>query len=159
VFESTHILVYLAEKHMSALVPTDLAKRTEVMNWTWCLHGSAPYFGQLGHFHKYAKCGPIPYAVNRYVTETRRLLSLLDQQLEGHEWVVGATMTVADISWYPWIVCLDKYYAAAELVHLAEMTNVTAWMARMAARPSVKVGMQVNGFSEDGYGAATYAAR
>ncbi|MCY7283183.1 MAG: glutathione S-transferase N-terminal domain-containing protein, partial [Cyanobacteria bacterium CAN_BIN43] len=80
VFESGAILIYLAEK-TGQFLPTETKARFQVLEWLMLQMGSiGPMFGQLNHFRKYAP-EQIPYAINRYETETLRLYSVLDQQL------------------------------------------------------------------------------
>ena len=80
VFESGSILVYLAEK-FGHFLPTERAARTEVLNWLFWLHGSAPYLGGgFGHFYVYAPA-KFEYPINRFAMETKRQLDVLDRRL------------------------------------------------------------------------------
>ena len=80
VFESANILLYLAEK-FGQLIPTDPAKRTEVLNWLFWQTGAAPFLGGgFGHFFHYAP-EKIEYAINRFAMEAKRQLDLLDKEL------------------------------------------------------------------------------
>lgn len=74
IFESGSILLYLAEKY-GKLIPKDPAKRVECFNWLFFQVGAAPYFGQYGHFTKYAS-EKIPYAINRYTSPLRGISHL-----------------------------------------------------------------------------------
>jgi GST-like protein len=95
-------------------------------------------FGQFGHFYKYAP-EKIPYAIDRYTNEAKRLLKVLDTRLEGQQYLVGEQYTIADISIFPWVNCLSKFYAADEQLGLADYKNVNAWLERCLARPAVEV--------------------
>ena len=81
-------LLYLAEK-FKAFIPTDIAARTECLNWLFWQMGSAPYLGGgFGHFYAYAPV-KIEYAINRFAMETKRLLDVLDQHLaKTNIWLV-----------------------------------------------------------------------
>jgi GSH-dependent disulfide-bond oxidoreductase len=80
VFESGAILIYLAEKS-GKLLPTDTKNRSEVLAWTfWQVGGLGPMMGQWGHFSRSAP-EKIPYAINRYLDETIRLLNVLNTHL------------------------------------------------------------------------------
>ena len=150
VFESGNILRHLSEQNGDAFVPADVRMRSECFNWLFFLQGSAPYFGQFGHFTRYAPVN-IKYCVDRYTMETKRLLDVLDKQLDGAQWLVGDEYTIADMCTYPWIECLVNFYEKAEFLELESYANVTAWRARMAARPAVQRGMRVNApFSDAG---------
>ena len=99
VFESGAILLYLADKH-GKLIPSDVRGRNDVVQWLmWQMAGVGPMFGQASHFLMYAK-EKIPYAIDRYVNETRRLLRVLNTRLEIREFVAGA-YSIADIASFP----------------------------------------------------------
>ncbi|GBG33184.1 Glutathione S-transferase [Hondaea fermentalgiana] len=149
VFETASILLYLAEKS-GKLVPKDPAQKVEMMNWIMWLQGSAPYFGQFGHFTKYAKV-KLGYPIERYSMEAQRLLDVLDKQLEGKDYILGSEYTLADINTMPWINCLSQFYNADETLELDSYKNVQKWMARIKSRPAVKLGMQINGFGDSKY--------
>ena len=88
VFESANILLYLAEK-FGKLIPTDPAKRTEVLNWLFWQTGAAPFLGGgFGHFFHYAP-EKIEYAINRFAMEAKRQLDLLDKELATKPYIAG----------------------------------------------------------------------
>jgi GST-like protein len=102
-FESGAILQYLAEK-TGRFLPADLRGRTTVMEWLfWQVGGLGPMLGQNHHFNRYAP-EKIPYAIDRYVRETRRLYGVLDKRLEGRAFIAGEDYTIADMAAYPWTV-------------------------------------------------------
>lgn len=150
VFESGAILLYLVDKVPdSPMMPRgDDAARSKVMQWLMWQMGSAPYLGQFGHFSKYAK-EKIPYAIDRYTMETKRLLDVLDKRLALAEYVAGDFFSLADIAIFPWIRCLDVFYNAAETLGLSEYKNVARWVESVGKRPAVVRGMAVSGFNED----------
>uniref|UniRef100_A0A7S4A9V9 Glutathione transferase n=1 Tax=Pseudo-nitzschia australis TaxID=44445 RepID=A0A7S4A9V9_9STRA len=148
VFESGSILLYLAEREKK-FVPTDLRKKTECMNWLMWQMGTGPYLGGgFGHFYKYAPL-KIEYGIERFTMETKRIVDVLDKNLEGKEYVCGDEYTIADMAIYPWIRCLDKGYGASEFLQLQEYTNVQRWIATLEARPAVQRGLRVNGYEAD----------
>lgn len=149
VWESGNILQYLAEKYKSPLLPTDLAKRVEVFNWLYFQVGAGPYFGQFGHFYKYAN-DKIEYAINRYKQETQRLLDVLDKRLAEVPYLAGDEYSIADIAWFPWVRCIDTGYSAKEEIGVDNYKNVTAWFDRIAARPAVQKGLRINSSSDGG---------
>ncbi|NVJ97813.1 MAG: glutathione S-transferase N-terminal domain-containing protein [Alphaproteobacteria bacterium] len=138
VFESGAILLHLAEK-TGKLLSSDPRQRSEAIQWLFFqVGGVGPMFGQLGHFFKYAKdkCDH-PYPVERYVGEAKRLLGVLDKQLEGKDYLVGDDYSIADIATFPWVNCIEEFYGAAEVVELDNFKNVQAWRERCNARPAV----------------------
>ncbi|MCF8777419.1 glutathione-dependent disulfide-bond oxidoreductase [Vibrio sp. IRLE0018] len=145
VFESGHILLYLAEK-FGKLLPTDLAARTQVMNWLFWLQGSAPYLGGgFGHFYAYAP-EKFEYPINRFTMEAKRQLDVLDKQLAKHRYLGGDEYSIADIAVWPWYgnLVLGKLYNAAEFLDVASYQNVVRWAKDIEQRDAVKRGRIVN---------------
>ncbi len=145
VFESGAILLYLAEK-FGHFLPTDLAGRTETLNWLFWLQGSAPYIGGgFGHFYNYAPF-KIEYAIDRFTMEAKRLLDVLDRQLAHHRYMAGEHYTIADIATWPWYgnLVTGGVYNAAEFLDAGNYTNVLRWAKEIGERPAVKRGRMVN---------------
>ncbi|MDV7586381.1 glutathione-dependent disulfide-bond oxidoreductase [Acinetobacter baumannii] len=145
VFESGSILLYLAEK-FKAFIPTDIAARTECLNWLFWQMGSAPYLGGgFGHFYVYAPV-KIEYAINRFAMETKRLLDVLDQHLAKNEYLAGSEYSIADIAAFPWYGGLVKnwVYNGAEFLGVDQYKNVQRWADAILARPAVQRGRMVN---------------
>lgn len=143
VFESGAILLYLAEKS-GQLLATDPIKRSETLQWLfWQNAGVGPMFGQFGHFYKFATADcDHPYPLKRYTKETKRLLGVLEQRLADRDYLVDE-YSIADISTFPWVGCLDWGYGAREYLGLAAFPNVLAWHERCAARPAAVRGAAV----------------
>jgi GSH-dependent disulfide-bond oxidoreductase len=143
-FESGAILVYLAAK-TGQLMPSDLAARYETLQWVmWQMGGVGPMFGQLGFFHKFAgKDYEDKRPRDRYVTETKRLLGVLDQRLANRAWVMGDEYTIADIAIFPWVRNLVGFYGAADLVGFNNFVNVQRVLETFATRPAVVRGLTV----------------
>ncbi|MBE7380384.1 MAG: glutathione S-transferase N-terminal domain-containing protein [Leptolyngbya sp. SIO1E4] len=143
VFESGAILVYLAEKSGKYL-PTDPAARSECLQWLFFqMGGVGPMFGQFGHFYKYAK-EKIPYGIERYQAETRRLLGVLDKRLQGQNFLIGEDYTIADMATFPWVGALDWGYKASETLQLnSDFPNVMTWYDRCRQRPASARGLEV----------------
>jgi len=108
--------------------------------------GSVPYIGGgFGHFYKYAP-DKIPYAIDRYTMEAKRLLDVLDKRLAQSAYLAGDDYTIADMAAWPWYGGLvrDTVYGAAEFLNAGEYTHVLRWAATIAERPSVRRGIRVN---------------
>jgi GSH-dependent disulfide-bond oxidoreductase len=141
IFESGAILVHLAEK-TGKLLPSKDPGRAKVLEWLfWQMANVGPMFGQAGHFNNAAP-EKIPYAIERYVSESARLIKLLDNQLAQTEYMAGA-YSIADIATYPWLVVGFPAIKAAKPDVVGEGANVARWIAAVGARPAVKKGMQV----------------
>lgn len=145
VFESASILVYLAEK-FGVLLPEEGSKRTQVFNWLFWLHGSAPYLGGgFGHFYAYAP-EKFEYAINRFTMETKRQLDVLDKQLAKNEFIAGDEYSIADIATWPWYgnLVLGNQYEAKDFLQVDDYTHVQRWAKAILARPAVQRGRIVN---------------
>jgi GSH-dependent disulfide-bond oxidoreductase len=134
----------LAEK-TGKLMSKDPALRYETLQWLmWQMGGVGPMFGQLGFFHKFAgKDFDDKRPRERYVAESRRLLGVLNQRLEGSRWLMGDDYSIADIAIFPWVNCLVNFYQAGDLVGMPDFANVSRVMAAFAARPAVQRGLVV----------------
>ena len=130
-FESGAILLYLADKTRQ-FIPQDIHGRYTVLQWLfWQVGGLGPMAGQNHHFTQYAS-EVIPYAINRYVNETHRLYSVLNQQLANREFIADE-YSIADMACYPWIVPHEK-----QQQKLYDFPNVKRWMQTMQSRPAVQ---------------------
>jgi len=143
-FESGAILVYLADK-TGQLMPKDPAARYETLQWLmFQMGGIGPMFGQLGFFNKFGgKDYEDKRPRDRYVAESRRLLAVLDQRLQGRDWLMGDTYTIADIATFPWVRNLIGFYEAGELVGFADFANVKRSLDAFLERPAVKRGLTI----------------
>lgn len=145
VFESGSILLYLAEK-FGAFVPTDPAKRAEVLSWLFWQMGAGPMLGGgFGHFYAYAPV-KIEYAIDRFAMEVKRQLDVLDRRLGESEYVGGSDYSIADMAIWPWYGALVKglVYDAGEFLQVQEYKNVLRWTDQIGARPAVQRGRMVN---------------
>jgi len=143
-FESGAILLYLADK-TGKFIPADPAGRWHAIQWVmFQMGGVGPMFGQLGFFNKFAgKDYEDKRPRDRYVSESKRLLGVMDKQLEGREWFLGKEYSIADISMLGWVRNLIGFYEAGELVGFDGYTNVAAWLERGLARPAVQRGLSI----------------
>ena len=104
--------------------------------------GIGPMFGQLGYFAKFAgKEIEDPRPRERYLAETKRLLNVLESELEGRDWIAGE-YSISDIAIEPWLRALD-YYEVKYLVGWKDLKNVPAYLDRFLARPAVQRGLNI----------------
>ncbi len=143
-FESGAILIYLAEK-TGRFLPKGPAQRYETIQWLmFQMGGVGPMFGQLGFFHKFAgKDYEDKRPRDRYVSESARLLAVLEKRLEGRAWIMGSDYTVADIAVFPWVRNLVGFYGAGELVGFERFANVRRVLDAFVARPAVQRGLTI----------------
>lgn len=143
-WESGAILLYLAAKG-GKLLPDDLAQRYETLQWLmFQMGGVGPMFGQVGFFHKFAgKEYEDKRPRDRYVAEAARLLGVLEQRLQGRQWIMGEQYTIADIAIFPWIRNLISHYGAGELVQIERFPAVQRVLAAFVARPAVAKGLTI----------------
>lgn len=133
VFESGAILIYLADK-TGQFLPKDGVARYDALQWMMVqMTGVGPMFGQLVHFSRFAPKGN-DYAVDRYRTQVRRVLDVLEQRLGTAPWLGGADYSIADIATFPWARGVGTFLGkAAE----QEYPRLMAWVAAIASRPAV----------------------
>lgn len=142
-WESGAILVYLADK-TDQLVPSAPTKRYETLSWLFFqMSAIGPMFGQLGFFLRYGgKDYEDKRPQQRYIDESKRLLEILDRQLQGREWIVE-NYSIADIATLGWVNALVESYAAGDILGLSNYSNVQAWLGRGLARPAVQRGLHI----------------
>ena len=134
-FESGAILLYLAEKS-GKLWPADMRQRYTVIQWLmFQMGGVGPMFGQANYFYRLEE--KVPYAIERFHKEARRLYNVLDQQLNREEYLAGE-YSIADIATYTWVGRHDGHH-----VKLEEYPNVKRWFDAISKRPAVQRGMEV----------------
>ncbi|MFM0348022.1 glutathione S-transferase N-terminal domain-containing protein [Paraburkholderia sp. RL17-347-BIC-D] len=143
-FESGAILIYLADKS-GQFIPQDAVGRYEAIQWVmFQMGGIGPMFGQVGFFHKFAgKEYEDKRPRDRYIGESKRLLGVLERQLEGRDWILGDTYSIADIATFPWVRNLIGFYEAGDLVGIQDFPNVTRALAAFVARPAVAKGLDI----------------
>ncbi len=143
-FESGAILIYLADK-TGQLVPEDPHGRYEALQWVmFQMGGVGPMIGQIGFFHKFAgKEIEDKRPLERYVNETKRLLGVVDRQLDGKEWMLGDSYSIADIAIFPWMRTLIGFYDVGDMVEYDSFTNVVEWVKRAEARPASVRGLNI----------------
>ena len=143
-FESGAILYYLAEK-TGKLIPADSIGRYEALQWVFFQVGHiGPMFGQVGFFYKFAgKDIEDKRPLDRFVNESKRLLGVLETQLEGRQWIMGDEFTIADISMLGWVRGLVGFYGAGDVVGWGDLKNTPAWLERALARPAVQRGLEI----------------
>jgi len=143
-WESGAILWYLGEK-TGQLIPGDAAGRYETLQWVMFQNGGiGPMFGQLGFFLKFAgKDWEDKRPRDRFVDETRRLLGVLEQRLDGRAWLMGDQYTIADIMTFPWVNALQAFYQAGELVGLDRSPNLLRVLQAFLRRPAVIKGLKI----------------
>lgn len=136
-FESGAILVYLAGKTSRLLGSTD-RERYCVLQWLmFQMGGVGPMLGQAHHFRVFAP-EKVPYGIERYSSEAKRLYGVMDKQLAKTPYLAGKNYSIADIATWPWIDSHPK-----QGIDLAEFPNVKRWYEAIASRPAVQRGVAV----------------
>ncbi|KAI0317667.1 glutathione S-transferase-like protein [Amylostereum chailletii] len=152
VFESAAILLYLAQYYdKDNLFTFDQQKEadhySEMLQWIFFAHGGVgPMQGQANFFTHYAP-EKIPYAIERYVKEAKRLYGVLEIRLKDRDYLAGpgrGKYSLADLNVWPWI----RIHGYSVTDSLDEWPNVKAWHERINARPGAQAGINV---PEDGW--------
>jgi GST-like protein len=141
-FESGAILIYLAEKS-GMLMGQTASEKAQTIQWLmFQMGGLGPMLGQVGFFVKFAGSQwEDKRPQQRYVNEAKRLLGVLEKQLEGQDWVTGR-YSIADIAIAPWLNALN-FYQATDLVGWDDHKNLVAYLDRFMARPAVEKGKNI----------------
>ncbi|KNG91238.1 hypothetical protein ANOM_000387 [Aspergillus nomiae NRRL 13137] len=151
VMESSAELLYLVEKfdpehHFHFATATH---RSQLFQWLifWNASGQPQQAG-LNHFSRFAPV-QVPYAVQRFKTETLRIYNVLELHLSGslaggeaREYLVGAgrgTYSIADINAYPWVRGWKKSTITEE--EMDRFPQLKKWIERIEARPAVLRGI------------------
>ena len=140
VFESGAILWYLAEKY-GKFLPEGADSRSETLQWLmFQMAGIGPMMGQAMYFQRIAKPNgnDEPYSINRYVTESRRLLEVLDNRLKDREFLVGDSYSIVDMATYPWA---RSYFWAT--VPVDGLDHLNRWFEMLDARPKTQAALQL----------------
>jgi glutathione S-transferase len=136
VFESGAILIYLAEK-TGKLLPTDVKGRSLVIQWLmFQMGGIGPMMGQANVFFRYAP-EKIPFAIDRYHRECRRLFEVLDKQLSNGPYLAG-DYSIADIATWSWV---HTYPWSG--VEIDGLDHLKRWLDQIGSRPAVQRGREV----------------
>ena len=136
-FESGAILLYLAGK-TGRFLPTGTRQRYEVLQWLmFQMGGLGPMLGQAHHFRIYAP-EKLPYAVERYTNEAKRLYGVLDRRLAKSRYVGGTEYSIADIAVFPWLRSWKN-----QGIDWVDYPQLKGWFDEVAARPAVQRGVAV----------------
>jgi len=137
VFESGAILIYLAEK-TGKLLPTEPKARSRVIQWLmFQMGGVGPMMGQANVFFRYAP-EKIPYAIERYQREARRLFEVLERQLKDNLYIAGSEYSIADIALWCWVAGYEWSGVSIE-----GLPGLKRWLDLVGARPAVQKGRAV----------------
>jgi GST-like protein len=136
IFESGAILLYLAEKYQR-FIPSDKLAKIAVTEWLfWQVSGLGPMLGQANHFMHQAK-DKLPYAINRYLDETKRLIGVLNKRLAEREYIAD-DYTIVDMACFPWVARLPHLS-----IPLEEYPHIHRWLKEVNKRPAIQRAYQV----------------
>jgi len=143
-WESGAILLYLADK-TGTLIPADASGRAQTLQWLmFQVGGLGPMFGQYGYFTKFAgKQITDPRPRQHFIDESRRLLGVLEDQLQKHAYIVGEQYTIADIAIFPWLRAVRDNYGGGEDLRMADHEHTMMYLEHCLQRPAVQRGLQV----------------
>ena len=136
-FESGAILLYLAGK-TGRFLPSDVRGKYEVLQWLmFQMGGVGPMLGQAHHFRIYAP-EKIPYAIERYSNEAKRLYGVMDRRLARSRYLGGAEYSIADIAVFPWLRSWKN-----QGIDWNDFPHLKGWFDEISARPAVQRGVEV----------------
>ncbi len=136
-FESGAILLYLAGK-TGKLLPASVSAKYEVLEWLmFQMGGVGPMLGQAHHFRIYAP-EKIPYAIDRYTNEAKRLYGVMNRRLAKSKYLGGPEYSIADIAVFPWLRSWKN-----QGIDWNDFPHLKGWFDEVAARPAVQRGVAV----------------
>ena len=136
-FESGAILLYLAGK-TGRFMPASVRGKYEVLQWLmFQMGGVGPMLGQTHHFRIYAP-EKIPYAIERYSNEAKRLYGVMNRRLAKSRYLGGAEYSIADIATFPWLRSWKN-----QGIDWNDHPHLKGWFDEIAARPAVMRGVEV----------------
>jgi GST-like protein len=136
-FESGAILLYLAGKS-GRFLPASTRGKYEVLQWLmFQMGGVGPMLGQAHHFRIYAP-EKIPYAIDRYTNEARRLYGVMNRQIARSTYIAGPEYSIADIAIFPWLRSWKN-----QGIDWNDFPHLKGWFDEIAARPAVQRGVGV----------------
>ncbi|OXI80953.1 glutathione S-transferase [Burkholderia sp. AU33423] len=130
--ESAAIVLYLADKYPEkALLPVDPALRAEAYRWVMfaVTELEQPLWRITRHSFIYPPEKRSPADIELAREDFRTMAAILDMHLEGREFIVGDTLTVAD--------CVTAYLIdwAGECNLIESFPQLRAYLERLYARP------------------------
>jgi len=153
--QSGAILMYLAEKFGSSLLPSDFQAKMKVIQWvTWQTSKFAPIASHLIHMKRIkhendsAKVNQIHKEIEEFETQMIELYSDLNKKLDERDYICGdqrGSYSIADIMCYPH-ASLHWWIG----VNISKFENLVRWLRIMRNKPGVKKGVRVPGKSELG---------
>jgi GST-like protein len=136
-FESGAILIYLAEKS-GKFLPVETKARSRVLQWLmFQMGGLGPMMGQANVFFRYAP-EKIPYAIERYQREVRRLFEVMERQLATNEYIAGPEYSIADIALWSWTAGYSWSGVSVE-----GLPQLKRWMDLIGMRPAAQKGRTI----------------
>ena len=141
-FESGAILIYLAEKS-GKLLGNNTTEKAKIIQWLmFQMGGLGPMFGQMGFFYKFAgSAWEDKRPLERYISESKRLMAVLEKELNGKEWIAG-DYSIADIAIAPWLNA-TVFYETQDILGWDDHPNIKAYLARFMERPAVQKGKDI----------------
>lgn len=141
--ESGAILIYLAEKHGAFIGQTE-EQKYNIFQWLiFQMSSVGPTLGQLGYFYAFeGKKIEDSRPLNRYLSETKRILKMIDAHLERRVWLAD-TYSIADIAMAPWLSVIERFYDAADVTELDQFLNIKRYLENFNSRPAVLSGMNI----------------
>lgn len=131
-FESGAILIYLAEKTGRFLANEGVA-RYQTLQWLmFQMSAVGPNMGQSNHFRN-SSPEVLPYAIDRFVMEVKRLHSVMDAHLSTNDYFGGAQYSIADMAIFPWLRASEKHGVVWE-----NHVHLQSWFSEVSKRPAVQ---------------------
>ncbi|MGI1663818.1 glutathione S-transferase family protein [Palleronia sp. KMU-117] len=132
--QSGVILDYIVER-TGRFTPPVSTDRREVLRWVlWDNHKFSSVAGTTRFLMNFLPEEKRPKEVIAFFQgRLRSAFETLERHLDGRDWIVGETLTAADLS-----CCSYLYYPEPFGFARADWPGIDAWLARLAAQPGWK---------------------
>jgi GST-like protein len=119
-------------------MPESIRDKYEVLQWLMFQMGSVgPMLGQAHHFRIYAP-EKLPYAIERYTNEAKRLYGVMNKRLARSKYLGGPAYSIADIAVFPWLRSWKN-----QGIDWDDYPHLKGWFDEIAGRPAVQRGVEV----------------
>ncbi|MBC8242512.1 MAG: glutathione S-transferase family protein [Alphaproteobacteria bacterium] len=132
-WESHSIIRYLARKHASGLYPSDPQACADVDKWMdWQIGFQQPAITPaFWNLIRTAEADRDMAAVQASSAETAKLYRMVDQHLQGRDFMAGNSFSIADVP----VGAMTYRWYGLEVEH-PDYPNLRAWYERLTQRPA-----------------------
>lgn len=138
--ESGAILMYLAEKTGSSLLPSRGPARAAALQWLFTVTSTFHPAMSEGRFYLHMNAGKSPLADKRVSGMISRAYRIVEAALSEHEFLAGDTLTLADVAHWPYVARHETHG-----VNLSDYPATHAWYQKLSENDAFSKGYDLLG--------------